>query len=134
MTKYFKMKIFFSNDDWLKLFHNVVDSISLTNMEDFYSINQDIETFCLYYYLGTKPDKLAELYSNKLNTHWCWLTSCGLINLGTYSLSIDTKMKSLEIFSKYQLGINKSWWSWDHQLLFLCAYLYAKLNEECKKL
>jgi len=96
-----KFHVCFSNEDWLKLFHNIVDSISLTNKEDFYSINEDIETLCLYYYLGTMPDKLAELCSNKLNTHWCWLTSCGLINLETYSLFVDPQMTSLEMFSKY---------------------------------
>lgn len=99
-----KFYSYFSKDEWLKLFHNIVDSMSLTNMEDFYSINEDIETLCLYYYLGTMPDKLVELCSNKLNTHWCWLTSCGLINIEPYSLFIDPQMTSLELFSKYQLG------------------------------
>lgn len=95
---------YFSNEDWLNLFHNIVDSISLTNMEDFYSINEDIETLCLYYYLGTMPDKLAELCSNKLNTHWCWITSCGLLNLEPYTLTVDANMTSLELFAKYQLN------------------------------
>lgn len=99
-----KFYVFFSNDDWLKLFHNIVDSLSLTNMEDFYSINEDLETLCLYYFLGTMPDKMAELCLNKLNTHWCWLTSCGLIEVDTYSLLIQEDIASLEEFSKYQLG------------------------------
>ena len=99
-----KFHSYLSNDDWLKLFHNIVDSMSLTNMEDFYSINEDIETLCLYYYLGTMPDKLAELCSNKLNTHWCWITSCGLLNFEPYTLAVDTNMTSLELFSKYQLN------------------------------
>ena len=73
-------------------------------MEDFYSINEDIETLCLYYYLGTMPDKLMELCSNKLNTHWCWLTSCGLIELDTYSLFSQEDVTSLKEFAKYQLG------------------------------
>lgn len=94
---------YFSIEDWLILFHNIVDSISLTNMEDFYSINEDIETLCLYFYLGAMPDKLAELCSNKLNTHWCWITSCGLLNLEPYTLAVDANMTSLELFAKYQL-------------------------------
>ena len=100
----YKFYSYFSNDDWLKLFHNIVESISLTNMENFYSINEDIETLCLYYYLGTIPDKLAELYSNKLNTHWCWVTSCDLLNWEPYTLAVDANMTSLELFAKYQLG------------------------------
>ena len=99
----YKFYSYFSNDDWLKLFHNIVESISLTNMEDFYSINEDIETLCLYYYLGTMPGRLAELYLSKLNTHWCWITSCGLLNLEPYTLAIDANMTSLELFAKYQL-------------------------------
>ena len=58
----------------------------------------------VYYYLGTMPDKLAELYSNKLKTHWCWITSCGLLNLELYTLAVDANMTSLELFAKYQLG------------------------------
>ena len=99
-----KFYSYFSKDDWLKLFHNIVDSISLTNMEDFYYINEDLETLCLYYFLGTMPDKLVELCSNKLNTHWCWLTSCGLVELDAYSLFIQENINSLKDFSKYQLG------------------------------
>lgn len=99
-----KFHSYFSNDDWLKLFHNIVNSILLTNIEDFYYINEDIQTLCLYYFLGTMPDKLVELCSNKINTHWCWLTSCGLIELDTYSLFIQEDITSLKEFSKHQLG------------------------------
>lgn len=98
---------YFSNEDWLILFHNIVDSISLTSMEDFYSINEDIETLCLYYYLGAMPDKLAELCLNKLNAHWCWITSCGLLNMESYTLAVDANMISLEVFVKYQLEVEK---------------------------
>ena len=94
---------YFSNSDWMKLFDNIVSSITISSIDDFYSVNEDIETLCLYYFKGTKPDKLSELCSNKLSTHWSWLTSCGLINLNKYELLIDEEINTLKDFSFYQL-------------------------------
>ena len=95
---------FFNENDWTKLFNNIIDSISTTNIENFYGVNEDIETLCLYYFKGRMPEKMPELCANKLNTHWCWLTSCGLIDEKIYSLEIDSNIDSLKAFSEFQLG------------------------------
>ena len=34
---------YFSSTDWIMLFDNIVSSISTSNMDDFYCINEDIE-------------------------------------------------------------------------------------------
>ena len=94
---------YFSNDDWMRLFDNIVSSEYSTNIEGFYSLNEDIEILCLWYYKAHMSDKMSALYENKLNVHWSWLTSCGLINLTKYELSIDNTMKSLRAFASYQL-------------------------------
>lgn len=100
-----KFCFYFSKDDWVKLFKSIADSISSTNMENFYDINDDIETLSLYYYKTTMPDKLKELCSKKLDTHWCWLTSCGLLDLKPYKVIVNDDVDSLEAFSKVQIGI-----------------------------
>lgn len=94
----------FEENDWISLLKHIIDSISATNFENFYNVNDDIETLCLYYYMGTRPDKLTELCSKKLDTHWCWLTSCGLLEMSPYKLSINDSIDSLKAFSEYQLG------------------------------
>ena len=50
------------------------------------------------------PQKLSELCSKKLDTHYKWITSCGLINVNTYTLAIDESITSLVDFAEYQLG------------------------------
>lgn len=98
---------YFSSTDWIKLFDNIVSSISTSNMEDFYCINEDIEILCLYYFKATNVNKLSGLCLDMLKTHCEWLTSCGLIKLKTYDLQIDTSIDSLASFANYQLGYNK---------------------------
>ena len=92
---------YFSDLDWMKLFDNIVSYSR--RVDDFYGVNEDIETLCLYYYKAHMPDKISELCENMLDVHWSWLTSCGLTNLTKYELSIDYEMKSLEEFASYQL-------------------------------
>lgn len=94
---------YFSSTDWIKLFDNIVSSISTSNMEDFYCINEDIEILCLYYFKATNVNKLSGLCLDMLKTHCEWLTSCGLIKLKTYNLEIDASMDSLASFANYQL-------------------------------
>lgn len=94
----------FSDNDWMKLFNNIISSpYSSRSIEDFYSLNEDIETLCLYYYQAHMTDKISELCENMLDVHWSWLTSCGLTNLFQYELSIDNRINSLEEFATYQL-------------------------------
>ena len=49
-------------------------------------------------------DKLLALCAQKLDMHWNWLTSCGLINQTSYALVIDESINTLSSFAKYQLG------------------------------
>lgn len=95
---------YFEKNDWIRIFKGIISSISTTNFENFYSVNNDIETLCLYYYMGTMPDKLTDLCSKWLDTHWCWLTSCGLLEKNLYSLSINDNINSLRAFAELQLG------------------------------
>ncbi len=94
----------FSSEDWIRLFENIANSISTSDLESFYNINEDFDTLCLYYFKGVMPEKLSELCTKKLDTHCAWITSCGLINLRQYSLSVDESITSLSKFCEYQLG------------------------------
>ena len=100
---------FFTNADWLRLFDNIVSSISTLDMDGFYSISDDIETLCLYYIISVHPDRLEELFSFKLDMHWNWLSACELISQRLYELSIDTSIETLYDFARFQLGSIK----WD---------------------
>lgn len=95
---------FFSNDDWMRLFDNIISSISALDMDAFYSINDDIETLCLYYTISVHPERLEELCSRKLDMHWNWLSACGLINQCPYELAIDSSIETLNDFARFQLG------------------------------
>ncbi len=97
---------YFLQEDWLRLFESISRLISTSNMDDFYSVNDDIETLCLNYYKGAIPDKLTMLYNNKVKTHWAWLTSCGLINVEPYILLVNENINSLADFSRYHIGRN----------------------------
>ena len=94
----------FAAEDWIKLFANVADSVSSSDLDGFYNTNEDLETLCLYYFKGVLPEKLSELCSKKLDTHCNWITSCGLINLEQYSVSVDESITSLSELCAYQLG------------------------------
>lgn len=99
-----EFRSFFSNDDWMRLFDNIISSISALDMDAFYSINDDIETLCLYYTISVHPERLEELCSRKLDMHWNWLSACGLINQCPYELAIDSSIKTLNDFARFQLG------------------------------
>lgn len=75
----------------------------LKAMDAFYSINDDIETLCLYYTISVHPERLEELCSRKLDMHWNWLSACGLINQCPYELAIDSSIKTLNDFARFQL-------------------------------
>ena len=94
----------FSTEDWIRLFANIADSVSTSNLDSFYNTNEDLETLCLYYFKGVMPEKLSKLCSKKLDTHYSWITSCGLINLDEYTLPVDDSVTSLSEFCTYQLG------------------------------
>lgn len=94
---------YFSSTDWIMLFDNIISSVSTSNMDEFYCINEDIEILCLYYFKATNVNKLSGLCLDMLKTHSEWLTSCGLIKLKTYNLEIDASMDSLASFANYQL-------------------------------
>lgn len=98
--------MFFTQDDWMKLFINIIDSPSLSNVEEFYYVSNDIEILCLYYFRGTNSHKLTNLYNAKLETHWDWLTSCGITNMTSYELFVNDSINSLMDFSNYHLGKN----------------------------
>lgn len=100
---------YFTKADWLRLFDNIISSISSLDMDSFYSINDDIETLCLYYTISVHPERLEELFSCKLDMHWNWLSACGLINQRPYELTIDTSIETLYDFARFQLGSIK----WD---------------------
>ena len=93
----------FSTADWMRLFDNIVSSEYSTNIDGFYTLNEDIETLCLWYYKAHISDKMSALFENKLDVHWSWLTSCGLTNLTKYDLSIDNTINSLAEFASHQL-------------------------------
>ena len=95
---------FFTKADWLRLLDNIVSSISTLDIDAFYSINDDIETLCLYYIINVHPERLKELFSCKLDMHWNWLSACGLINQNPYELTIDTNIETLCDFARFQLG------------------------------
>ena len=95
---------YFTKADWLRLFDNIISSISSLDMDSFYSINDDIETLCLYYTISVHPERLEELFSCKLDMHWNWLSACGLINQRPYELAIDTSIETLYDFARFQLG------------------------------
>ena len=94
---------YFTKADWLRLFDNIISSISSLDMDSFYSINDDIETLCLYYTISVHPERLEELFSCKLDMHWNWLSACGLINQHPYELAIDTSIDTLYDFARFQL-------------------------------
>ncbi len=96
---------YFSHEDWVNMLANIAYSISPSSTDDFYSVSNDIETLCLYYYKGKSPDEMHALCSRKLETHRDWLTSCGLTTLDYYTLSVNESIDSLAAFLKYQLGI-----------------------------
>ena len=95
---------YFTSADWIRLFDNIVSSEYSTKIDGFYSLNEDIETLCLYYYKAVMPDKMPALCSKRLDVHYNWITSCGLTNLASYQLSIDENIKSLGDFARFQLG------------------------------
>ena len=88
----------------MRLFDNIVSSEYSTQIDGFYSLNEDVETLCLYYYKAVMPDKISELCSKKLDVHYSWITSCGLTNISTYELSTDDSIKTLKDFAQFQLG------------------------------
>jgi len=95
---------YFLNSDWMRLFDNIISSEYSTQIDGFYSLNEDIETLCLYYYKAVMPDKISDLCSKKLDVHYNWITSCGLTNISMYELSIDDNIRTLKDFACFQLG------------------------------
>lgn len=95
---------YFSYRDWMRLYENIVSSVSALDIDAFYNVNDDIETLCLYYINSVHPNHLEELCSRELDMHWKWLSACGLINQHPYELAIDFSINTLYDFAKYQLG------------------------------
>ncbi len=56
---------YFTSADWMRLFDNIVSSEYSTQIDGFYSLNEDVETLCSYYYKAVMPDKISELCSKK---------------------------------------------------------------------
>ncbi len=96
----------FDSKDWAALFDNVVHMLNKArnSFDYFYYLNDDIEFLALYYYLQNHSDKLEQLFTDRSNMHFSFISSSNAIIVEHQQLNIDEEINTFEDFIGKQLG------------------------------
>jgi len=96
----------FDSKDWAALFDNVVHMLNKArnSFDYFYYLNDDIDFLALYYYLQNHSDKLEQLFTDRSNMHFSFISSSNAIIVEHQQLNIDEEINTFEDFIGKQLG------------------------------
>lgn len=95
---------YFTNDDWLRIYENIVKKIGSDDIDMFYSVNDDLEVLCRHYIMRKHPERTIQVFELKMEMHWKLLTCGDLISREEYKLNVDSNINSIEQFRNKQIG------------------------------
>ena len=97
---------YFDINDWNVLFDNVFQRVSKTrnDFDYFYYLNDDIEFLVLYFYLQNNSDKIVQLFMDRSEMHFSFISSSNAILIEHQHINVDEKINTFDDFIKKQLG------------------------------
>ena len=95
---------YFTNNDWLRIYENIVGKIRSDDIDMYYSVNDDLEALCRYYIMCKHPERTIQVFDLKMVMHWQLLTCGDLISREEYKLNVDSNINSMEQFRNKQIG------------------------------
>lgn len=98
--------LYLDKEEWIELFKDISDRIfkAMNDFDYFYSINEDLEFFTLHYYLQNHLDLIEQLFTEKCNMHFSFISSAGTLEVNHRKLIIDDTINTFSDFVKKQLG------------------------------
>lgn len=96
----------FDINDWKTLFNNVFQRVSKvrSDLDYCYYLNDDIEFLVLYFYLQYHSDRLEQLFIDRSNMHFSFISFSKEIIVERRQLNVDKKINTFKDFIRKQLG------------------------------
>ena len=96
----------FDINDWKTLFNNVFQRVSKvrSDLDYCYYLNDDIEFLVLYFYLQYHSDRLEQLFIDRSNMHFSFISSSQEKIVARRQLNVDKKINTFKDFIRKQLG------------------------------
>ena len=96
----------FTIDDWFSIFIDISNRITaeIWNVENFYSIYDDLEFVSLYYNYQFNTSSIETIYSDLCRMHYSIISAAGNFTISKRTMILDPNISSFQDFVFKQIG------------------------------